>query len=533
MQTPAQVEERQLDSVTTSPPVRRGRSLALLALLIVSIVLVIVVARQWPFTRQAVLASLQQQSGSAVEIGAFHQFYFPHPGCVAEAVTVRKDVSTPPLITIQKLTIVGSYAGLLTHHLSMIRAEGFHVSVRKQSVAPGSFGNVGRISSGLTIAQLVADGSEVEIVPQQQGQTPLVFRIPRLVLRNIADSQPLNFESVVQLPKPAAEVTVAGKFGPWQPDHGGQTLMSGAYSVRELDLGDVSGLAGKIVASGKFDGELQSVRVQGSLDAPGFEVRQSKHPVHLAALYIATVNGLNGDINVDAARAHFSATTLFGAGTISNQGEASGKTANIELWSKQARIEDLLWLCVSDNPPSMTGAIVFRANVQIPPGSRPCLRKTTLQGDFGISNAQYPNPETQKDIDILSARARGEAGKVEHIQDKVGKNDYGPGRVVSNLKGHVTLIDGVAHLSNVSFDVPGASAVLSGNYSLLTERIDLSGHMHMVADLPNTTTGFKSMLLRVMQPFLHKSKSSDSVVAIRIGGTYDHPTYAVVPKARK
>jgi len=32
---------------------------------------------------------------------------------------------------------------------------------------------------------------------------------------------------------------------------------------------------------------------------------------------------------------------------------------------------------------------------------------------------------------------------------------------------------------------------------------------------------------------MHKSKSKESVVAIRIGRTYDCPTYTVAPKAEK
>jgi len=32
---------------------------------------------------------------------------------------------------------------------------------------------------------------------------------------------------------------------------------------------------------------------------------------------------------------------------------------------------------------------------------------------------------------------------------------------------------------------------------------------------------------------MHKSKKKESVVAIRIGGTYHHPTYGAAPKAKK
>ncbi len=530
MQT--QVEERQLEPTVVVSPPKRSRLLWAIVLLLTLATVVIVVAREWPFTERAVIVSLQQQVGTGVQIASFREFYFPHPGCVAEGVTFRKNQSAPALLTIQRLTIVGSYHGVLTHHLDEIRADGFHLIVQKEA-APNSLESLGKIYGELSIGKIVADGADVTFPAKQAGQQPLVFRIPKLVVHDLAGTEPLKFKATLQLPKPSAEVRLAGTFGPWRDAQPGQTRMSGSYAVRDLDLDEFGGVAGKIAASGKFDGELENVKVQGSLDVPDLEVRQSKHRIHLAALYEATVHGLNGDVDLDAVRVHFRHTTLVGAGSVSSQGTERGKTVNAEISGKNARIEDLLWMFVSENPPAMTGPIVFRAKVQVPPNKRAFIKKLQIEGDFGISNAQYPNPETQKNVDVLSARARGDADKIEDIDDKLGNDSYDPGRVLSNVKGHVVLRDGIAHLSNVSFDVPGAETVVSGTYSLLDERVNLSGHMHMVAELSKTTTGVKSFLLKAIQPFLHKSKKKESVVAIKIGGTYDHPTYGVVPRAEK
>ncbi len=527
MQT--QLEERQAAHGTADPAPNRTRLIVAIALLLGLAVLVGVAGAKWPFTELAMLRSLQQQSGGDVQIGGFRQTYFPHPGCVAEGVTFRTGASAQPLITIQKLTVVGSYHGLLTEHLNAIRADGLKVIIDKQPFS----GSLGRIGYGLTIGEIIADGAQIVFPAEQQGQPPLIFRVPKLVLRDVADSRPLNFETTVQLPRPDGEVQLTGKFGPWRSGETAHTRLSGSYALHRLDLGTFAGLAGQLIASGKFDGELQAVKVEGSLDAPNFEVRQSKHPVHLAAQYQATVDGLNGDVDVDAARAHFRRTTIVGAGKVSGEGLQHGKAVTAELSSKQARIEDLLWLFVSKDPPDMLGPITFRAKAQIPPGNEPFTRKVKLEGDFGISDAQYPNPKTQKDIDVLSARARGQADRIEDITEKPGNEDYDPGKVLTGVKGHVVLSDGVAHLSNISFSVPGAEAFVSGTYSLLTEKVDLSGHMRMEAELSKTTTGVKSALLKLMQPFLHKSKHQVSVVAIRIGGTYGHPTYTAVPKAEK
>jgi hypothetical protein len=522
-----QLQERESASPTVTPPIRRGALITAIILLLALAVLVVVMAREWPFNRYAVIQSLQQQAGMSVEIGKFRETYFPRPECIAEAVTFRREGGGQPFISIQKLTIVSSYANLPAHHIDMVRAAGFHLIVDGGTVPE----NIAQTSSGVSIGQLIADGAEVEFPAQRRGEQSTVFQVPKLVLHQIADGNPLQFEATVRLPHPSAEVDVKGTFGPWRSGHGGDTALSGSYTVRQLELADFNGVEGELAATGKFEGPLQHVKTSGTVDIPNFEVRKSKHRVHLAAEYEATVNGLNGDVNVDAARAHFRNTTIVGAGPISGEPGKPGKTAKVVISSKQARIQDLLWMFVSTDPPDMTGAVVFRAKVKIPPERRPFLEKIGLEGDFGISDAQYPHPETQKNIDVLSARARGEADKVEDTQEK--DPSYDPGRVISNLKGHVVLQNAVAQLSDLSFDVPGASAKVHGTYNLENEKVDLQGHMHLEAELSKTTTGVTSVLLKVVQPFMHKSKRHESVVAIKIGGTYRHPTYTVVPRAEK
>ena len=75
--------------------------LALLALLAV---LAVLLTTRWPFTPQAVMQALQEQSQSRVLIADFRRLYFPHPGAVADGITFRRDPnpSAPPLMTIRR-----------------------------------------------------------------------------------------------------------------------------------------------------------------------------------------------------------------------------------------------------------------------------------------------------------------------------------------------------------------------------------------------------------------------------------------------
>ena len=541
---PLQVEERQSARVDTRPRRRwRWIAIALGVIVVALIVLAIVTAVNWPFTRGAVIQSLQQQSGSKVDIANFQDIYFPHPGCIAQGVTFRRGgTSGPPLATIDKLSIMGSYHSLLFHHITIIRAERIHITIPAQGSSPPQSQmrgasllpvQLGKLGAGVTIGKVIADGAEVEFLPDKPGKQPLVYRIPKLALHNLAQGQPLLYHATIFLPLPPAEVYVEGKFSQVKPGAAGQTIMSGTFDVEHMNLGVFGGIAGTLASKGSFDGVLQHIMVQGATNAPDFQVIKSGHPLHLVTHYKALVDGLNGDVVLEWVTAQFGRTTIIASGPIEGEGNAKGKTAALQLYSDHARVQDLLWLFVNDKKPAMSGPIIFRAKATLPPEERPFLDRVQLQGDFGISGAQYPHSETQKDVDVLSARARGKADEVEDENDKRGNDSFDPGRVLSNVKGHVLLKNGVAHLSNISFDVPGAAAHVDGTYNLKNEAIDLAGYMHLETQLSKATTGVKSFLLKVIQPLTSAKKHQGSIVSLKIGGTYKDPKYTVLPTTKK
>src|SRR5579863_5058548 len=234
---PTHVEEHRATSAPAQP-IRRRKTIYIVAvaLLVLLVIGTIVGIHEWPFTRAAVILSLQQQSAASVNIGRFHNTLFP-PGCVAEEVTFRRQNDAPgtPYLTIQKLTIIATYAGMLHNHVSTIRAEGLHLTLgaaTSSSSGSAPMGNIGKVHSGLTIGQIVADGAQLDVRTAEPRATPLIFKVNKLALRNLSDSGPLSFDSVVDLPEPPSEVAVTGKFGPLQTGNAGQTKLSGSYTVR-------------------------------------------------------------------------------------------------------------------------------------------------------------------------------------------------------------------------------------------------------------------------------------------------------------
>ena len=500
------------------------------------VVAMILAALKWPFKEAAILDALKQQSGGEVQVGSFHNRFFPKPGCVVEQISFRHpgDVKGQPYLTIQRLVIVTSYFELLTNHINFVRADNLHVQVMpSQQPATAQGFNVGSLNSGLTIGKIVADGAEIEFLPTPERKESLIYRIPKLMVQDLANGKPLRFTGTLQIPYPAAEVETTGEFWPWKAGHGGESKLSGAYELKSLDLGSFDAVGGIVTSKGNFDGVLQHVDVQGTAETPNFTVSTSGHKVRITSDFSATVNGLNGDVDLNAARVHYGRTTITGAGSVSDQEGVDGKVATFELSSREARVQDLVWMFISSNQPPMTGPIVFRAKATLNPGRQPFLNRVKLIGDFGISDAQYPHPDTQKKIDVLSARARGQADKVEDSNEKLGNGSYDPGRVVANIKGHVVLSDTVAHLNDVSFAVPGALAKVHGTYGLTNQRINLQGYMRLESELSKTTTGVQSFLLKVAHPFMKKGHHNASVVAIQIGGTYENPTFSAVPKREK
>jgi hypothetical protein len=480
---------------------------------------------RWPFTRGAIVSALQTKFSSTVDVKAFRGTYFP-PGCIAEGVTFRRnsDRDVPPIATIEKLTIQGAFWEFLRtpKHVRRVQIEGLRLFVssgseRVESAAPPGSPK----QSALIIDQIIADGAVVEFASGQSGKDPLKFEIHKLTLDSVADDRPLSFHAALQNPQPPGEIRTDGQFGPLQPKDIGETPLSGSYDFERADLGGFSGIAGTLASTGKFNGVLEHIEIAGSTDVPDFKVT-SNHAVQLKTQFRGIVNGLNGDVSLSSVQAQFERTSLVSQVEVAKKTDSEGvggKTVSLATTEMQGRIQDWLRLLAKADPPALTGAMTFKTQVLVPPGTRPFIERVNLQADFGIDAASFVRPATQEKIDNLSQLAQGE----KKNGDK--KNDD-PASVVENLKGHVVLNHAIATFSDLSFSVPGALAHLHGTYGLLTQRVDLHGTLQLDTKLSKESKGVKSVLLKSVEPFF-KKKNAGEIVPIRIGGTFSHPSYGL------
>jgi hypothetical protein len=88
------------------------------------------------------------------------------------------------------------------------------------------------------------------------------------------------------------------------------------------------------------------------------------------------------------------------------------------------------------------------------------------------------------------------------------------------------LRDGRLRLPDLRFKVRGAEVRLAGQYTLRGEALDFEGDLRLDARLSQTTTGFKSVLLKIIDPFFRRH-GAGTVLPIRVEGTVAEPKFGL------
>ncbi len=496
----------------------------------------IVMALKWPFTRAAFTRSLEQDSQGRVEIGSFRQTFFPHPGCVAEQVVLERD-SQSPRLTIKRLTVVGSYLGLLDRYIPRVTADGAILSIPPGGLKELFANRVpGQHPTNTKVGEIVADSAQILVVTEQ-SEHPLAFNFRSLKLHSVSSSSAVQFDAALLIPILPGDLQIRGSIGPFQRGNAGQTQLTGSYTFKNGRLDQLTGVGGELSSKGKFKGQLSAIDVDGETTTPDFQLDIGVHPVALKTTFHALVNGTTGDLQLDPVDASWGETKIVSQGKIEAlSAKKQNKTIVLDMVCSSGTVQDLLRLFVHDDKPPMTGDIKFHAEVSVPPGEQNFLKKISLEGNFAITDGQYASPATQKEVDTLSADAQGQADKIEDDEDRDRRNGTSTvnrdlQRTTSDVKGQVSLRHGVATFSELTFDIPGASALLHGTYDLQTLKIDMRGPVHMQSKLPGATTGWKSFLLKIVQPFRHHNDKKGSTVFVHVTGTYGHPLFTAEPAA--
>ncbi|HET7891497.1 MAG TPA: hypothetical protein VFL34_08230 [Candidatus Sulfotelmatobacter sp.] len=490
----------------------------------------IVITRAEPILRTRVIETLEARFKSRVELGELHAW-------VADGVHVqgnglkiygttdpnRWEPGVQPLLEIGEFRFQTALRSLFREpmHVDIVYVDGMTLNIPPTNDRK-EFRELGRRERGMKMSiavdRFVCANTRLLINTPRPDKRPLEFDISDLRMTEIGPGLPLRFDATLLNPKPVGDIQSTGQFGPLNEKKPRDTAVIGDYSFTNADLGTLAGIKGILSSTGKYGGTLGRIEVEGQTDTPDFQIAVSGHPVPLHTDFHAIVDGTDGDTYLDPVKARVLRSTFTASGKIVRVKTAHGHDIELKVVMGKARIEDLLQLGIKTEPPVMTGAVAMNTRLSLPPGPEDVADRLHLQGNFHIPAAHFTNEKVQGKIDSLSQLSQGK-------HQAKGKDKVEP-NVTSDLEGTFALNRGVLAFSYLHFLVPGTHADVTGKYSLDGQTFDFHGLLRLDAKLSQLTTGWKSILLKPVDPFFSKH-GAGTEVPFKIGGTREAPRFGL------
>jgi hypothetical protein len=496
-------------------------------LLIVAIaVLGIVLYRAEPTLRAMVIETLSTRFKSKVELDAFHVSLLK--GLQVEGAGLRIFGETDPnnyepgfqpIINVAEFRFHMGIRDLFRSpvHVDTVFVDGLQLNLpprehrsEMNKMAPKR----GKIE--IIVDKLVCDKAQLVVNTLRPGKLPLEFDIETLTMTRVGPGSPMHFDANLTNPKPLGQVHSSGVFGPWQPGSPRDTVVSGTYSFDHADLATIKGLGGILSSTGKYAGILDKIVVDGATDTPDFRIAISGHPVPLHTDFHATVDGTSGDTYLQPVKAKILSSWLVANGSVVRMKDPSGHRVELEVVMDRGKIDDLLKLAIRTDPPVMTGSIRLKTKFALSPGTDDVANRMKMTGSFQVSGAHFTNEKFQEKVDAISARTQG---RPKTAQDT-------PGIVNSEMNGAFNLSDALISFSQLQFRIAGTEVSLTGTYSLDGNEFDFHGKARIDAKLSQMVTGWKSILLKPVDPFFSKN-GAGTEIPVKVTGTKSEPHFGV------
>lgn len=511
----------------------------------------IVIDRAEPMLRARVIDALSARFDSRVELGQFHVSVLR--GFEADGDDLRlyprRFLTNQPLIAVAKFRFRVSWFSLLETpmHVGRVSVEGMAINIPpKEERAPASPSSLtpatqpgkAPAATAVTVFPLPRNGLKIivdEVAIQNTrlligtsnpGKLPLDFEISRIALYSVGPGRPMKFDATLVNPKPIGDIQSSGYFGPFQQDSPGETPVWGTYSFNHANLATFKGIAGTLSSTGKYEGPLNHLTVDGQATVPDFRLNTGSHPLPLHTVFHAVVDGMTGDTYLQPVQAQLAHSRFTVTGSIvkvpGTPGGQHGHNITLDVVMDSARIEDFLKLAVRTDPPVMNGNLHMNARLDLPPGDIPVPQKMQLSGTFNVSQASFNSDKIQRKIDLLSRLGQGHPKDPDlHVSPPQPEAD-----VPAEVKGQFALADGRMDFSTLEFGVPGAKIDMAGIYTLDGSKFDFHGQAKLDARPSQMTTGFKSALLKMVDPFFAK-QGYGTVVPIEVSGTKSDPHFGL------
>ena len=368
--------------------------------------------------------------------------------------------------------------------------------------------------TGVIIEKVVVRNSNLTILPAEQNKVPLRWGLHRVQLASVGVGVAMKYEAELTNAKPPGEIVSQGNFGPWVAGEPGDTPLDGAYTFDNADLGVFDGIAGILHSDGKFEGELDSIAVQGQATVPDFRLKMAGNRVPLSTHFDVLVDGTNGNTVLRPVSGTLGRTSFTtSGGIIKHEGDAA-RGISLTVSMPKGELQDLLRLAMK-GPSFMEGVISLRTKIDIPPlSSKKIKEKLLLDGNFELSQGKFLRSSIQDKIDTLSRRGQGQP-KNQQIDE-----------VIHRMKGVFQLNNEVMTFKSLSFAVPGAAVDLAGNYNLRADLLDFHGALRLQANVSQTMTGWKRWALKPVDPFFSKN-GAGTFLRIKVDGSADDPNFGL------
>jgi hypothetical protein len=557
--------DTQPDSATPQPSLSRWLRIALW---LVACILVVFVAlgttalilfhHVQPFLRDRVVDSLAARFHAHVELDDFHASAADNFSVTGRGLRIIPFglEQYPPVISVDSFSFQMRLADLLDprHHVRLARVEGLHITLppgpdRKDMHLLGD-GNKQHgdgdkqhkdhhiTEPKLFVDAIVADNAQLTLLTDKPGKLPLQFNIHHLHLTSQWDTGAMHYKASLTNAKPVGEIQSEGSFGPWDADNPRTTPVDGNYTFDHADLATTKGIAGILSSTGHFAGPLDHLTVDGQANVPDFRIQEAEHSVALSTTFHAIVDGTSGDTYLQPVQAHFRNTYFTCTGSVvrvkegNPEGDPSegshslGHHIALQVTMQKGRIEDLLWLAVKTSPPVITGNVQLHNSFDLPPDPTHTLtvaRRLGLKGVITITQMHFSNPDLDKKVDSISLRTQGKAKEARQIKDETGPDSIS---LDGTLHGNFTLAHGVLNLDPAVFTLPGVDATLHGNYSLDGQQMDFTGNAKLQATVSQMFTGWKSLLLKPVDPLFEKH-GAGTYIPFHVGGTRGSPKFGI------
>ena len=223
----------------------------------------------WPYRYRMVEPTLEQTFASQIKMEHYHRTYFPHPGFVADGLTLRRNTAKdlPPVGSVKRVRVVGSWSDLLMlrNRIDTVYADGLQVVIppvgsaaNKEDFPPGSSNDFEGPSTA--IGRFVVVDGVLDIL--RTNGSRYSFPIKRLVMTNLKKSSVTGYAVEMEAPNASGHIVASGKFGPLVGGKLEQTPVTGKFTYDEVNLEGVGDLHGQLTSTGSFLGNLAGIEVQ-------------------------------------------------------------------------------------------------------------------------------------------------------------------------------------------------------------------------------------------------------------------------------